>query len=311
MTTITFALTFPGAVPMAGADVKVEFLTGDGSGGYTPSAEIVGVHEFKSLADGTYTLTDVEPCVDDMEGGIYRITVEGVAVRDIQPLDNGTYSWLDPAIKAPGGPGISYIQGAPGGSGYVDTYAALTALFATEPTNTYGSATDVGGGTLYTNDGGTPVQMAPAVNDVGGTVLQSVAPTSNSDTTITTGGTFYRVTALSTASFTMPSRLVMARAVNLRAYRTTPDSGALSMQLRYTTDNWSTSSIVKAGTSPAIPGVTPFWLSEFMGIEGYVYASAAATVQVGLWITHPTSSAVVRIPYDAAGVRPIMYAQVL
>jgi hypothetical protein len=311
MTTITFALTFPGAVPMAGAKVEVEFDSGDGPAGYTSGGEVVGTRKFHVVSDGTYTLTDLAPCIDDMEGGIYRISVEGRHIRDIQPLDNGTYSWLDPAIKAPGGPGVQYIQGAPGGSGYVDTYAALTALFATEPTNTYGSATDVGGGTLYTNDGGTPVQMAPAVNDVGGTVLQSVAPTSNSDTTITTGGTFYRVTALSTASFTMPSRLVMARAVNLRAYRTTPDSGALSMQLRYTTDNWSTSSIVKAGTSPAIPGVTPFWLSEFMGIEGYVYASAAATVQVGLWVTHPTSSAVVRIPYDAAGVRPIVYAQVL
>jgi hypothetical protein len=311
MTTITFALTFPGAVPMAGADVKVEFLTGDGSGGYTPSAEIVGVHEFKTLSDGTYTLTDVEPCTDDMEGGIYRITVEGVAVRDIQPLDNGTYSWLDPAIKAPGGPGVQYIQGAPGGSGYVDTYATITANFATDPTNTYGTATDIAGGTIFANDSGTPLQAAPGMDEVGGTVLQSVAPTSNSDTTITTGGTFYRVTGLSTASFTMPSRLVMARAVSIRAYRTTPDSGVMSMQLRYTTDNWSTSSLIKAGTSPAVPGVTPFWLSEWMGVEGYVYATPGATVQVGLWTMHPTSSAVVRVPYDAAGVRPIVYAQVL
>jgi hypothetical protein len=304
MATITFALTFPGGVPMAHAKVEVEFLTGDGSGGYTSGEEVVGKRKFHVEDDGTYTLTDVVPCAGDMEGGVYRIWVEGRHIRDIQPLTDSTWSWLDPDIRAPGAPGVSYTPGAPGGSGYVDTLANLTTEFATAPANTYGTATDVNSGTLFYNDGGTPVQGAPGADEVGVSRLASATLAATSAVTITTGGTMYRSTALTTASFTMPSRPVEARMHPFRAYESGSGNAATVLtqtaQLKYTTDGWSTSQPITGRENCSYLGISPFYISFWHNLSGPIGASPGATVQVALFISHADSGATMTIHYSVA-----------
>jgi hypothetical protein len=271
MATITFALAFPGGVPMSHAKVEVEFLTGDGSGGFTSGEEIVGKRKFHTEDDGTYTLTDVVPCAGDMEGGVYRIWVEGRHIRDIQPLTDSTWSWLDPAIKAPGGPGVQYVQGAPGGSGYIDTLANLTTILAAAPDNTYGSATDDNGGTLYAVDGGVMTQMAPSVADVGGVQLAKAEPASTpAGVAVNAASTWFPLAGMTTSAFTMPDRPVTWMTSEIftsgAAADVTPSATVLGVQ--YTTNagaSWTTAASPYRATSniffdifiPAVGSLAP------------------------------------------------------
>lgn len=113
MTTITFAVSAPGGEPLAGEKVRVEFYSQGNLPGVHPDGEIVGPREFNLEEDGTYTLTDLVACTGDLEGGLYRVRV-GNRYVDIQPIDDDSYSWADPAIRAPGAPGIQYVEGPPG-----------------------------------------------------------------------------------------------------------------------------------------------------------------------------------------------------
>jgi hypothetical protein len=195
------------------------------------------------------------------------------------------------------------IQGPAGGSGYVDTYADIVTEFATAPTNTYGSATDVNGGTLYANQGGTPVQMAPGADEVGVSRLASATLGASASVTITTGATMYRVTSLTTGSFTMPSTPVEARLFDFRCWETgTGDATKVSTQfaqLRYTTNAWSTSSPITGYMEAQSLGTSIFYINVWHQIGGVVGATAGATVQVAPFVTHADSGATIGVLYNA------------
>src|SRR5690606_15861508 len=122
----------------------VEHITGNKSPGYTGSSVILGVEDFFTDASGEATLT-LEPCVGDLAGTIYVVSIAG-RVERIQPVADGAWNLGDPAIKAPGGaPSVSWVPGPPGGTG-------LVGELAERPT-----ASEAGDGTLFTatdeNDG--------------------------------------------------------------------------------------------------------------------------------------------------------------
>jgi hypothetical protein len=303
VTVINITAATSGGTLAAQAEGFVVLRTGgDYGGGHNGS--VIGNKEHFTLDNNGEIALDLAPNSEiTPEGTVYLIQLLGAKFYIEVPDSGGPYDLGDTDIWTVSTPPAVQIQGVPGGSGYVDTLANLTTLFATEPDNTYGSATDVNGGTLFANDGGTPVQMAPGATETGIERLASATLGAAANVTITTGATMYRVTSLTTGSFVMPSTPVEARLFDMRCWETgTGDASKVTtqvMQLRYTTDGWATSSPITGRLPAQTLGTSIFYINIWHQVGGTIGASAGATVQVGAFITHADSGATVQVIYSA------------
>jgi hypothetical protein len=137
--TITITATYPDGTPLANAPVKIEHTTGTYVPGHSPSSEILGVRETTLNASGVLAF-DVEPCVDALEGTLYRVRCGGKEWR-IQPITDDAFAIGDPTIDASGiAPGIQYQAGPAGQDGDLTVDSDLTM-----PTSTVSGGTATAG----------------------------------------------------------------------------------------------------------------------------------------------------------------------
>lgn len=161
-------------------------------------------------------------------------------------------------------------------------------------------ARDEAGGQLSGIDNEDPddptwVNLGPAVNDVGGYLITSVAPTSLASIN-PTAFTATRIPEFTTSSFTMPDRPVRATLSQL-GLTTTADPGFI-YQIRYTTNAWSSSTTIAQTVQNRFVSNTSFSDNP---IVGRVPASAGATVSVALFVTRISGSAAVTAPVADIG----------
>jgi hypothetical protein len=203
-------------------------------------------------------------------------------------LTDGEWLIGDSAIAAPpGAPAVQYIQGAPGGTFLGGTLAARPSAGSTA-LNTGYHAEDDNGGTFYRRTAsGTWEQAAPSVDDVGGIVLASVAPTSMSSIN-PAFATPTRIPEFTTASFVMPDKPV--RVISSPIQLTTAADPTFTFALHFTTNGWTgnTQTIIvnqhlySAGTSRTIAN-----------LSGRVTATAGDTVQCALYVTRLSGASAV------------------
>jgi hypothetical protein len=130
-------------------------------------------------------------------------------------------------------------------------------------------------------------QVAPAMADVGGTIIGSAAPSSWSSIN-PAFATPTRIPEFTTGSFTMPDKPV--RAILSPVQLTTAADPTFTFALHWTINGWSgnTQAIIvnqhlySAGTSRTIAN-----------ISGRITATAGTTVQVGLFVTRLSASSAV------------------
>jgi hypothetical protein len=284
---VNIVAVLPGSLdPAAGATLTIEHVTGADTPGHTGAGEILGEEEFTLDENGEHTL-NLEPCVDDLEGSIYIVT-HGRRKWRLQPLTDGEWLIGDSAIAAPpGAPAVQYIQGAPGGTFLGGTLAARPSAGSTA-LNTGYHAEDDNGGTFYRRTASaTWEQAAPSVDDVGGIVLASVAPTSMASIN-PAFATPTRIPEWTTGNFTMPDKPV--RAIISPIQLTTAADPTFTFALHFTTNGWTGNTqmiivnqhLYSSGTSRLIAN-----------ISGRVTATAGATVQVGLFVTRLSGASAV------------------
>jgi hypothetical protein len=159
--------------------------------------------------------------------------------------------------------------------------------------NTIYFVTDENGGTLTQTNGTSWVQVAPSINDAtAGKVLASADPVSAAALATTVGSTYYRIPELTTGSFMMPSVTCTASFTPLRF--TSVTVAGTAVQLRFTTDAWSTSKIMGGWTEASFASNTSVFpgASATLRELGGSAPSAGATVQVALFAAHPSDTSI-------------------
>jgi hypothetical protein len=174
-----------------------------------------------------------------------------------------------------------------------------------EPGFTY-TATDEEGGTSYVATPSSWQRIARATAVTAGEELASAAPSaSTTGIAINVANTPFRIPELTTASFTMPDRPVRVETSALVVTGIGASTPATIMQVRYTTDGWSTSHNAESRTLAA--SNIGIWIESAASIPAMIPPAAAtpispgATVQVALFFkrTDTTKTLVVARSDDA------------
>jgi hypothetical protein len=290
VTVLNITAASAGGTAAAQAECYVRLLTG-GSYGGGHSGTVIGRKEHFTLEnDGTYTFADGELAPNseiEPEGTVYHFRVNGADYYIDLPATGGPYDLSDSAIWTEPTPPVRLIQGEAGGNFDSGTLAARPAA-TVPPTSSGYFATDDNGGTFYGNpDGVSWEQLAPSVDDVGGIVLASVAPSSLASIN-PTFATPTRIPEFTTGSFTMPDKPV--RAIMSPVQLTTAADPNFTYALHWTTNGWTgnTQAIVvkqhlyDSGTSRTIAN-----------ISGRITATAGDTVQVALYVVRLSGASAV------------------
>ncbi|HPK13665.1 MAG TPA: hypothetical protein PLP55_13445 [Phycicoccus elongatus] len=134
----------------------------------------------------------------------------------------------------------------------------------TVPTGTRYFATDDGGGTLWVVSSGTWVQAAPAVAGASH-VLDIAEPAAAFTTALSVLATPYRMTQL-TLDFVVPDQRVRIDLSEVNVYEEGDIDIAPKISIRWSTDNWSSSSLLLVG----IPAQSTAILSGTIEVNGFL-----------------------------------------
>jgi hypothetical protein len=143
---------------------------------------------------------------------------------------------------------------------------------------------------VYVAHDGDWIKVAPTDS---GRILASANPTSAATLSMPTPGTFYRVPELTTASFTMPATTCTVSMGKLAVANVSV--AGLSMQIRYTTDGWSTSKICASNSEASFASNTSVFdpvvcrLAETVTLTP---PAAGAAVQVAAFLGHGSDTSV-------------------
>ena len=160
--------------------------------------------------------------------------------------------------------------------------------FASVPTGTLYTATDEEGGSTYLNTGSAWLLVARAATITAGEELAAAAlSASSAGLAINVANTPFRIPELTTGSFTMPDRPVRVETSGRVVTGIGAASPATKLQIRYTTNGWTTSHLAEERTMVA--SNIGIWIESFDAFPAMLppvsgtAISVGATVQVGMF----------------------------
>lgn len=289
-TTVEIDAFYPNGSPCVGREVSIRVVDG-GAGASTGDGLLADQWTVRLDAAG-HGEVDLPPN-DELTpaGTFYRLSLIGASlVRDIEvPVTDETISWADASVQVSPGVPPTFVQSVCASSGLLTARPDATSV----PGGYIYTATDTNGGTVYVSTGSAWLEIASANSAVAGKIIASANPSSASTLAASFAGT--RVPELTTATFTMPD--APCTVTFGRIAFTNVSSAGLAVQVRWSSDGWSTSNscgqwtevIYDSGNSASI-----VFGSQCRLVTAGTGATPAvgASVQVGLFVAHPSDTSV-------------------
>lgn len=318
MPEILFNAQWPDGTPRAHQKIAVVLI--DGGAGGSHGDDMIGdtIHvTLDATGQAVVQLVGVDQI--DPAGCHYRCTLAGSSpslVRRITPVastPDGT-SWADPSILAvsPVPPAWVPLEGPAGPAGPpaadVGTLAARPAAGSVDAGSLF-TATDDEQGRLWVAEAGAWVPAAPSVQTAGAGRRAVIAELSAAAPVTTVASLPVRLAGLSTAAFPLPAAAT---------FHATPlsivgsgGSGDTTVQFRWSTNGWSTSTLLAPLTRFTTTG-SPYFIDGFMGVSlplppTGLSLPVGTSVQVGVFLFRSDAKTMTVLQDASQGLNPAIW----